>query len=403
MVRRPLPTTQAPAAPGPGRIGAHDHEANFMTEPNPPSGTGDVQDVAPPRWRRITAAVLLGLAILAIVLGPIMLYARTQVLDSGEFRSRAETALASPDVQDYLADALTAKLVARGGADAERAEPLVRAVVGGVVASDRFAEIFGRAVAGLHDRILSGETASRVLDLQEAVDRAAGAIAVAKPELAQRIADASGEIPVGQGTAGKRLAQIAHRAQQLRVLGIVLPIAAFLLLALSIAVAPERLRAVRRAGWGLIAGGIVVTVVIGLTNRILLGIPDDAEVRGAVGQAESAFLSDLGRWGAWVTAIGVVTLATAIFLGSTLNLREQAARAWEASTRRPARTWVLVLRLLALLVIVLLAIFALDAVLTLLVAVAIALVVAYGLAELLRFAGVNPRQGDAEGGRPATR
>ena len=145
----------------------------------------DVPQDAGPRWRRITAGVLLGLAILAIVLGPIMLYVRSQLLDSGEFRIRAETALASPNVQDYLADALTANLVARGGAEAERAEPLVRSVVGGVVASDRFKEAFGRAVGALHARLLSGDAGSRVIEVQDSVDRAIDAIAVISPELAQ--------------------------------------------------------------------------------------------------------------------------------------------------------------------------------------------------------------------------
>ena len=201
-----------------------------------------MSDDAGPRWRRITAGILLGLAILAIVLAPIMLYVRTQFLDSSEFRSRAETALASPDVQDYLADALTARLVASGGPTAQRAEPLVRSVVGGVVASQRFQDVFGRAVLGLHARLLSEGAAPRVVQLQEALTRAVDAIAVFDPALAQRIRDASGDITVGQGTTGKRLAQLAHRAQQLRVLGIVLPIVAFVLIALSIVVAPGRLR-----------------------------------------------------------------------------------------------------------------------------------------------------------------
>ena len=48
----------------------------------------------------------------------------------------------------------------------------MRAVVGGVVASDRFKEIFGRAVEGLHARLLSENAAPRVVQLQEAVDRA---------------------------------------------------------------------------------------------------------------------------------------------------------------------------------------------------------------------------------------
>ena len=346
---------------------------------------------AGPRWRRITSGVLLALAILAIILGPISLWVRTQLLDNGEFQSRAETAVASPDVQDYLADALTANLVARGGADAERAEPLVRAVVDGVVTSERFQERFGQAVGALHARLLSGDAGSRVVQLRESVDQAVAANAVVDPALAQRIGDASAEISVAKGTTGERLAQIAEKAHTLRVLGIVIPIVAFLLTVLSIAVAPRRLRATRRAGWGLIAGGAVVTVAVALARRALLDLVDDETVRRAVGEAESAFLAGLGRWGAWVTAIGVVLVALSAFLGSGLTLREHAARAWEASTTRPARTRALVVRIVVLVVIILLAIFALDALLTVLVAVAIAVLVAYGIAELLRLCGIDPR------------
>ena len=345
---------------------------------------------AAPRWRRITAWVLLGLAILAVILAPVMLYVRTQLLDSSEFQSRAETALAGQDVQEYLTNALTANLVARGGANAERAEPLVRAVVNGVVTSQRFEETFGKAVGTLHARIISGETGDRVIRIQEGVDRAVDAIAVVSPELAQRIEGARSEIQVGEGTTGRRLAQIAERAQKLRVLGIILPIVAFVLIALSILVSPQRLRATRRAGWGLIAGGAVVTIAVGLARETLLSLVDDTVARAAVGETESALIAGLGRWGAWVTAIGVVLVALSFFLGSPLTLREHAVRFWEGSRSRPAGARAIIVRVLVLLVIVLLAIFALDALLTVLVAVIIALLVAYGIAELLRLAGAAP-------------
>lgn len=353
-------------------------------------------DESGPLWRRITAGILLGLAVVAIILGPVMLYVRTQVLDSGAFRDRADTALASPAVQDYLADALTARLVARGVA-VERAEPLVRAVAGGVVASDRFREIFGRAAGELHDRLLSGEAGARVMQLQEAVDRTVAAIAVVDPALAQQIETASGDVPVARGRAGEALAQIAHRAEQLRVLGVVLPVVAFVLLVLSVVVAPRRLRAVRRAGWGLIAGGAVVAMVVALSRRVLAGIAEDAEVRRAVADVGRAFLADLGTWGTWITAIGVVVLATSAFLVSDLTLRGHAVRLWGAATRRPGRTRVLVLRILLLVVVVLLAIFAASALVTLVFAGVIAVLVAYGLSVLLRLAGVDV------GGRSAAR
>ena len=357
----------------------------------------DVSDESSPRWRRITAGTLLGLAMVAIVLGPVMLYLRTQVLDSGAFRDRAETALASPAVEDYLADALTARLVARG-VDAERAEPLVRAVTGGIVSSDGFREVFGRAVGGLHGRLLSGEAGERVIQLQEAVDRTVAAIAVVDPEFARRIEATSGDVPVARGRAGEILAQIAHRAQQLRVLGVVLPVVAFILLVLSVVVAPRRLRAVRRAGWGLIAGGAVVAVVMALSRRVLVGMAGDSEGRQAVADVERAFLADLVTWATWITAIGVVVLATAAFLERDLTLRDHLTRLWEAATLRPERTRVQVLRVAISAVVVLLAIFAMSAVVTLVFAGMVAVLAAYGISVVLRLAGVDVGEGPAHRG-----
>jgi hypothetical protein len=356
-------------------------------------------DTRGPRWRRITAGVLLALAILAVILAPVMLYARTQLLDSGEFQTRTETALRGQDVQEYLTDALTANLVARGGAKAERAEPLVRAVVNGVVTSQRFEEAFGKAVGTLHSRIVSGKTGARVIQVQEGVDRAVDAIAVIDPDLATRLQGARAEINVGQGTLGRRLAQIAELAQKLRVLGIILPIVALVLIALSIAVAPARLRATRRAGWGLIAGGVVVTVAIGLTRRALLDLVDGDVAQGAVSETESALLAELGRWGAWITAIGVVLVGVSLFMGSRLTLREHAARMWGGSTSRPAGARAIIVRLVVVVVVVLLAIFALDALLTTLVAVVVALLVAYGIAEVLELAGMRRGGPGTDGGR----
>ena len=345
-----------------------------------------------PRWRRITTVILLVLAVVAIIVGPIMLYVRSQFLDSGNFRSRAETALAQPEVQDYLSDAITSNLVAQGGPVVQRAEPIIHAVVAGVVESRQFESIFGRAVEGLHARLLDQGTAQRVVNLKQGVNRVVNAIAVVDPDLAQQLRNATGRITVGKGTTGKRLAQIAHRAQQLRTLAIILPIVALVLLALAITVSPRRLRTTRVAGWCLIAGGIVVTVAVALTRRVLLGIVDGEPVRGAVGQAENAFLADLGTWGAWVVAIGVVVLGVGVFLGSTLTWREHLSRAWAGAGTMPTSAWGYVWRIVLLIVLVLLVIFALSAVLTVAIALVVGLAVAYCIAELLRLAGVGAQR-----------
>ena len=134
-------------------------------------------------------------------------------------------------------------------------------------------------------------------------------------------------------------------------------------------------------------------MAIGPVQLIVLGFTHP-EFHGEI-------IAELGRWGAWVTAIGVVLVGVSLFMGSRLTLREHVARIWEGSTSRPAGARAIVVRLLVVLVVVLLAIFALDALLTTLVAVIVALLVAYGIAEVLRLAGVGPGARGTDGGRIA--
>lgn len=348
----------------------------------------------PGLWRRVIGRILLGLAVLAIVLGPILLYTRVELLDSNAFTNRAENALASPDVQDYLANALTANLVQRGGPAVERAEPLIKAVAGGVVSSNAFQSVFGTAVTALHKRMLDEGTAQRVLNLKAAVTKVVNAVAVVSPTTAARIRAASGSVSLNKSTTGKRIAQLAHRLQQVRVLGIVMPIIAFVLLAISVALGQDRIRSLRHAGWALIAGGAIVVVASSLIHRILVSLVDTEEVRRAVGETEQAFVGDLSTWGTWLAAIGVVVAFVAVFLGSPLGLREHAGGVWAYVSRPPRRTWGDALRLLLLLVLVLLVIFAFGAVVRILVAVVVGALVAWLLVRIMRLAGV--RAGVAE-------
>jgi hypothetical protein len=348
----------------------------------------------PGLWRRVLGRILLGLAVLAIILGPILLYVRVELLNSSTFTNRAETALASSDVQDYLANALTTNLVAKGGETVQRAEPLIRAVAGGVVSSNAFQSVFGTAVTALHKRMLDEGTADRVLNLKQAVDKVVNAVAVVSPSTAARIRSASGTIKLNESTTGKRIAQLAHRLQQVRVLGIVMPIVAFVLLAISVALGQDRIRSLRHAGWALIAGGAVVIVAASLIHRVLVSLVDTEEVRRAVGETEEAFLGDLSTWGTWLAAIGVVVTFVAVFLASPLSLREHAGQVWGFISRPPRKTWGDALRLLLLVVVVLCFIFAFGAVIRIAVAIIVGALVAWFLVRIMRLAGVKAGAGE---------
>jgi hypothetical protein len=348
----------------------------------------------PGLWRRVLGRILLGLAIIAIILGPILLYVRVELLATSAFTNRAETALASPNVQDYLANALTTNLVAKGGERVQRAEPLIRAVAGGVVSSDSFRTVFGKAVTALHKRLLDEGTAQRVVNLRAATTKVVDAVAVIDPQLAASIRSATGNITLTKGTTGKRIAQLAHRLQQVRVLGIVIPIVAFVLLAVAVLLGQDRIRSLRHAGWALIAGGAVVVVAASLIHRVLVSLVDTEEVRRAVADTEDAFISDLSTWGTWLAAIGVVVTFVAVFLASPLGLRDHAGRVWDYVSRPPRKTWGDALRLLLLVVIVLLFIFAFGAVIRLAVAILVGALVAWFVVRILRLAGLKAGAGE---------
>jgi hypothetical protein len=104
--------------------------------------------------------------------------------------------------------------------------------------------------------------------------------------------------------------------EKIRLLGIVLPPVAVLLLALGIFVAPDRRRAVTRAGVAVGVLGIAFAIALEVFRRYVIAHTFGAneltttEVRGAVGDLWSAYLGDLLTWTLVASAVAWLVAAS---------------------------------------------------------------------------------------------
>src|SRR5438270_6279144 len=85
------------------------------SKPPPPAEPRPVSE--PPRkprlWRPLCVAVLLVLGFVLTPVAVLVTYAKTQVLDTGRYVSTVKPLASDPAVQSYIADTVTANLLAQ--------------------------------------------------------------------------------------------------------------------------------------------------------------------------------------------------------------------------------------------------------------------------------------------------
>jgi hypothetical protein len=271
------------------------------------------------RARRIASVALAILGGLILLAGLLAHYARTQVLDGEHFADRAEAALEDDAVRDLVSDQIVTAVIERGSADLLAARPLLETVVRTAIDTEPFQRIFRRAALEANRVLFDRDRASVAFELSDASQ----VVRFGLQQLAPEIAD---EVPEELDLA---LVELKERefaretldvADGVRTLGLVLPIAAAVLFALAIAVAPDRRLGVLRcaAAAATTTGALAVAMVI-LQDRILAGTygadeTEDEEIRDALAGVLDAFLGDLLAWTLAFALGGVVIAAAAAVL-----------------------------------------------------------------------------------------
>ena len=299
-------------------------------------------------------ALSIGLAIGAAVfllVGAVLLYARVEVIDEDAFADNAVEALQNDATRDVVATELVIGLVENGSPNLVAARPLVQSVVDTVIDTAPFREVFREAARQTNLLLFQRDKRSVAFDLADAASILRFGLESVDPKLAE-------ELPQ---TVDLALLKLQERefatktlevADTVRVLGLVAPAIALVLLVLSVLAARDRRLGVLRASVAVAFAGVTLAIVLLIARaRFLAGVVGEDEItdeqmQDAVAGVLDAFAGGLFRWGLLLALVGVVVAGAAAVLDPEHD-ESPAVRLWNRVSARPQHSLLRALRALS--------------------------------------------------------
>ena len=201
-----------------------------------------------------------GVAVVLALLALVMSYLGRAVLRPEGFADRAVATLHDQAVQDDVADHLTDAFVSGGGGDLVAVRPAIRALTGSIIGTKPFAALFRRGVLDAHRAATHQHGGAIFVSVRDAAVLIDGALARFAPDAAktlgaERVATL---LTLRPGAVVLDLVRIAERVYSAAW---VAAIVAMLLALAAIWVSPDRRDTIRRLGFGLAVGGLVIVAV----------------------------------------------------------------------------------------------------------------------------------------------
>jgi hypothetical protein len=282
-----------------------------------------------PRGRTAASVTLTVLAALAVLVGGLTLYLRQEIFDADAFADRAQSALTHDEIRQTIADRLVDTAIRHGSSELLQAKPLLQTITDAALKTPAFRTLFRTASLNLHRLAFTRNDRSVALDLADAGQVVVAAARSIAPRLARQIPP----------DLDARLIDFRKRqwatttlevADDVRFLGIVLPLLAVLLIAAAIVVAPNRRSAVTRVG-------VAVAVVAAFGFGALLYLRDGIGGNDARAGQElfDVFFGDLRTWCLWVGGAGLVTAAAATSVLQPVEMSGGVRRARDLALRTP--------------------------------------------------------------------
>jgi hypothetical protein len=299
--------------------------------------------------REVVARVLVFVSAVLVVAAVVAGYVRYELLSERHFSDRAGAALADPDVRTVLSREITDRVILRSEPDLVSAKPLIESAVAGLTGSPPFIALFQDAVRRVHAALLSGDDSRLRLDLRDMGVLVQSALVHLPISGVDRI---RADVAVHVTAVNSVTETAAEIAERLRVLSLVLILAAVATAVAAVALARDWRRAVQILGFS-VAGLALAAVLLLAGARVTVErlSSDEPLDRRAAGAVWDAFLGDLTSLLLLVAAFAVV-VAAAVASQSTLpDLAPALRRGWELASRRPRRTIWRVARGLALVVV----------------------------------------------------
>jgi hypothetical protein len=277
-------------------------------------------------WHRnalSTVATIAGAFLL--VAGALMSHGTRTVLNGDAFADRAAASLSDPRVADFLADRITTAVV-HEKPDLIAFRPVLLATTRNLVASAPFRSLVRVGARRMHDVMLSRGAQALALSVPDVDVILRSALTSANPALAEKIParlsaalnDPNRKHPVASVlTAIPRLRRVSNFAPAFLV------VASGLLL-LGLLADPHRQRGLMRAGFALVATGLVLLVLVPLGRVAVASSIGDPLARGAAAGVWDAAMAGLRSWAFLIGGIGLVLAAA----GGSLMERLNPAEVW---------------------------------------------------------------------------
>lgn len=278
------------------------------------------------RRRSLTLIVL---AVPLAVAGLFAGYVKLELVEPRNFAERAVDALQTEEVRTAIAEQVTVEVIERGSPDLVASRPLVLSVVEAVLETDEFERILDRAARSAHEVLLEGHS-NAIIELEQAGELLLPALTDIAPEIAQEVpTDISPRI--AEIRSSDAATWVLRAARGANAAALPLLVVALVGLALAVALAPDRRRALLVAG--LAPAGGALAAIIGLaalraqvvSGADALGVLSDDTARAAAGAAWDALAGDLESWFAAV-GVGGLALAAGTLLAEARVDRAAALR-----------------------------------------------------------------------------
>jgi hypothetical protein len=292
--------------------------------------------------------VLTVIGSLLLLAGTVLFYARDQIIATEPFADKAESALEDDEVRTVVSREIVVNLIDRGSTDLVAGRPVLESVVNTVVDTGAFRKLFRQAAVEANRVFFVRDRENFVFDLADGSEIVRFGLKSVSPELAKQVPK---DLDVTLLSLKRRefARSTLGAADELRTLGLLVPLLALLMLAAAIAIAPDRRIGVLRVAIGVAAAGVLLAVALLVLLKVTLaGVYgedelSDEDVRGAVGGILVAFFGKLFSWGLLLGFTGLVVAGAAASLDPS-QLENPSARLRERLTRRPRTGWGLAAR-----------------------------------------------------------
>ena len=284
-----------------------------------------------PKLRSGIARALTVLGVFALTTGAMLGLLRRGLFNSDAFADRLAGSLSDRRVSAYVADVIT-EAVVREKPDLVAVRPLLLSAANGVASSDAFARVARVAARQAHAALFSRGGRNLLLSVPDVDVILRGAVANASPGLAARIPTRLSTMvaSVGGSPASKLILDLWQLGRAIAwIAGVAAGVGLVLLIA-GIALAPRRMRALRRAALDLALAGLFLALLEPIGRGLVRSLAEAPLARDAAVGLYDAFSVGTRRLALGLGGVGLVFSAAA---QSLVNPN------WLSGARRDTWAW----------------------------------------------------------------